>query len=171
VVLHSTVSPCEPGGRHDIARYFRSSAARGSAHYVVDPVGVVQCVHDHVVAWHAPPNYRSLGIEMCDNPGPIPTGPASLVRAAKHTWRWRHPNHRAMLHVAAQLTAELCLAYSIPVRWLGPRGLKAGRRGITSHNNVSRTWHQSTHWDPGFWPRHRFMRLVRQYVEQERKGN
>lgn len=167
--MHSTVSPCEPGGRYDIARYFRSPASGGSAHYVVDPVGAVQCVGDHTIAWHAPPNPHSFGIEMCDMPGPVPTGPLSLIRAARRTWRWRRPNQVAMLHVAAQLAAELCLAYGIPAVWLGPRELRAGHHGITSHNNVSRTWHQSTHWDPGFWPRRRFMRLVRNYIAQERR--
>jgi N-acetylmuramoyl-L-alanine amidase len=173
VVIHSTVSPCEPGGRHDIAAYFRSPASGGSAHYVCDPVGVVQCVRDHVVAWHAPPNPRTLGIEMCDIPGPVPGDgriPA-LLKAARRTWRWRRPNQQAMLHVTAQLTAQLCLAYDLPAVWLGPRRLKAGHRGVTSHNNVSRTWHQSTHWDPGFWPRRRFMRLVREYIATEKRGH
>jgi len=173
VVIHSTVSPCEPGGRYDIAAYFRSPQSGGSAHYVCDPVGVVQCVHDHVIAWHAPPNSRTLGIEMCDIPGPVPGDGRvkALLKAARRTWRWRRPNQQAMLHVTAQLTAQLCLAYDIPAVWLGPRRLRDGHRGVTSHNNVSRTWHQSTHWDPGFWPRRRFMRLVRDYMATARKEN
>lgn len=169
LVIHSTVSPCEPGGRYDIAAYFRNPSSGGSAHYVTDPVGAVQVVRDHVIAWHAPPNPRTLGIEMCDMPGPIPRGPVSLIRAARRTWRWRRPNQKAMLHVTAQLAAELCLAYDLPAVWLTPRMLKAGRRGITSHNNVSRAFHQSTHWDPGFWPRRRFMGLVRDYMTQLRR--
>lgn len=171
VVIHSTVSPCVPGGRYDIARYFRSPGSGGSAHYVTDPVGVVQVVRDHVVAWHAPPNRRTLGIEMCDIPGPLPGDHyvKAVWRAAKRTWRWRRPNQQAMLHVTAQLTAQLCLAYDIPAVWLTPRLLRKDRRGITSHNNVSSVWHQSTHWDPGFWPRRRFMALVRDYVAQERR--
>lgn len=171
VVIHSTVSPCVPGGRHAIADYFRSPAAGGSAHYVADPVSCVQVVHDHIIAWHAPPNAHSFGIEMCDMPGPLPGDhfiPA-VWKAARRTWRWRHPNQKAMLHVTAQLTAELCLAYSIPAVWLAPRQLRAGRKGVTSHANVSRTWHQSTHWDPGFWPRRRFMRMVRSYMATERR--
>jgi hypothetical protein len=67
--------------------------------------------------------------------------------------------------------ARLCLAYSIPAVWLSPRELRAGRRGITSHNNVSRTWHESTHWDPGFWPRRRFMGMVRDYMAMERRAH
>lgn len=166
VVIHSTVSPCEPGGRHDIARYFRSEASGGSAHYVTDPVGVVQVVGDHTIAWHAPPNPHSLGIEMCDIPGPVPGDnlPAATVKALRHAWRWRRPNQDAMLHVTAQLAAHLCASYGIPPRYVGARALRAGQgHGVTTHAAVSRAFGQSTHWDPGFWPRRRFMRLVRRY--------
>lgn len=171
VVIHSTVSPCKPGGRHDIARYFRSKASGGSAHYVTDPVGVAQVVKDHTVAWHAPPNPRTLGIEMCDIPGPLPGDHyvKAVWKAARRTWRWRRANQQAMLHVTAQLTAQLCLAYDLPAVWLSVRQLRAGKRGVTSHNNVSRAWHESTHWDPGFWPRRSFMRLVRTYMAQQRR--
>jgi len=172
VVIHSTVSPCEPGGRHDIARYFRSEVAKGSAHYVTDPVGACQVVHDHVIAWHAPPNAHSFGIEMCDTPGPVPGDrPGSaLFKAAKRAWRWRRPNQQALLHVTAQLTAELCGAYDIPTTFLSPRMLRAGRHGITTHANVSKAFGQSTHWDPGFWPRRRFMRLTRDYLAELKRS-
>lgn len=169
VVIHSTVSPCVAGGRHAIAAYFRSEASGGSAHYVCDPVGTVQVVYDHVIAWHAPPNPHSLGIEMTDTPGPLPGDrfiPA-VWKAARRSWRWRRPEQQAMLHVTAQLTAELCLAYNIPTVYVGARALAAGRgHGVTTHAQVSRAWHESTHWDPGFWPRRRFMRLVNRYAHE-----
>lgn len=163
IVIHSTVSPCEPGGARSIAAYFRSPAAGGSAHYVVDPGEVVQVVYDGVIAWHAPPNPNSLGIEMCDIPGPVPGDkPGSAAwKAARRSWRWLRPAQRQMLARTARLTAQLCAAYDVPATFLRPADLAAGRHGVTTHANVSATWHQSTHWDPGFWPRRRFMRLVR----------
>jgi N-acetylmuramoyl-L-alanine amidase CwlA len=151
IVIHSTVSPCKPGGARDIAAYFRSSKARGSAHYVVDPVEVVQTVFDSVIAWHAPPNGHSLGIEMCEMPA--------------NTWvRWVGKNQRSMLKLTARLTAELCLAYDVPPVFLSPADLRAGKRGITTHANVSQAFRQSTHWDPGSWPRVWFMRMVRNNI-------
>ena len=171
VVIHSTVSPCKPGGRYDIAAYFRSERSGGSAHYVVDPVGAVQVVGDHTIAWHAPPNAHSFGIEMCDIPGPVPgdrIGSAAW-KAAKRVWRWRRPEQQAMLHVAAQLCAQLCGAYGIPAHFIGTRALRRGAHGVTTHNHVSRAWGQSTHWDPGFWPRRRFMRLVQGYLRELEK--
>ena len=165
IVIHSTVSACKPGGAEEIAAYFRSPKSGGSAHYVVDPAAEVQVVYDGVIAWHAPPNPNSLGIEMCDTPGPVPNDPPGSARfkAAKRAWRWVQPNQQAMLKRTARLTAQLCAAYDVPTRFLSIDDLKAGKHGITTHNNVSQAFHQSTHWDPGFWPRRRFMRLVRKY--------
>ena len=170
VVIHSTVSPCEPGGARNIAAYFRSQSAGGSAHYVVDPGEVVQSAYDSVVAWHAPPNSHSLGIEMCDVPGPVPNDKPGTARwkALKRSWRWVRPNQRAMLRRTARLTAQLCLAYDVPTRFVGPGDLHDGKHGVTTHANVSAAFRQSTHWDPGFWPRRRFMRLVRKYAKEMR---
>jgi hypothetical protein len=55
----------------------------------------------------------------------------------------------------------VCAAYDVPVVFLTPADLLAGKHGITTHANVSLAFGESTHWDPGFWPQYRFMRLVR----------
>lgn len=163
VVIHSTVSPCKPGGARQIAAYFRSASAGGSAHYVVDPAETVQAAYDSVICWHAPPNPGSLGIEMCDIPGPVPNDPPGSARwkAARRSWRWARPEQQAMLKRTAELTAHLCLAYDVPIVWVDALRLRGGGHGITTHAEVSKAFGQSTHWDPGFWPRRRFMRLVR----------
>lgn len=169
IVLHSTVSPCVPGGAEHIAAYFRSAVSGGSAHYVVDPSEVVQVVFDDEIAWHAPPNQHSLGIEMCDMPATSINrwdDPATDMHSTrKNPLRWLEPNHRRMLRRAARLTAELCLAYDVPVRFLSSKDLLAGAHGITTHANVSGAWHESTHWDPGVWPKRSFMRAVRNQVK------
>jgi hypothetical protein len=171
VVIHSTVSPCEPGGARKIAAYFRSEQAKGSAHYVIDPEETVQAAFDSVVCWHAPPNDGSLGNEMCDIPGPVPDDPplSAAFKAARRAWRWTRPNQRAMLERTARLTARQCLAYDVPIKFLTPQLLRAGERGITTHNNVSTAFGQSTHWDPGFWPRRWFMRRVRFHAARIRE--
>jgi hypothetical protein len=163
IVLHGTVSPTERGRARKIAAYFRSPSAGGSAHYVVDPGEVVQSAYDSVTCWHAPPNSNSLGIELCDWVGGKDGKPLPLTR-------WDQRDHRAMLKLAARLTAELCLAYNVPVRMLGPRGLKAGKQGICEHSDVSAAFKQSSHWDLGSFPRHRFIRMVRAEVESIKTG-
>lgn len=148
VVIHCTVSPCTPGGARATAAYFEHNTSPGSAHYVVDPGEVVQCVGDHTVAYHAPPNSDTIGVELCD---PQAGSPA----------RWADANHRAMLARAAELVARLCLAYDLPIKRIGPVRLRLGMRGICGHVDVSQTWHQSDHTDPGVgFPWDDFMGLV-----------
>lgn len=158
IVIHSTVSRTEAGGAREIAAYFRGPNAGGSAHYVVDPYETVQVVKDSVIAWHAPPNGHSLGIELCDMPD------------AKSAKRWKGAEHRLMFRRAARLVAELCLAYDVPGWYVGYGALRKGKRGVTTHRQVSLAFDQSTHWDPGQWPRVRFMVEVRRQMRAIRKA-
>ena len=96
----------------------------------------MQVVGDHTIAWHAPPNAGSIGIEMCDMP----------TTASKK--RWNDPEHVAMLKLVAQLTAQLSLAYNVRPWFVGVAGLRRGRHGVTTHNNVSLAFGQSTHSGP-----------------------
>lgn len=149
VVIHSAVTPCEPGRARQLGAWNRDGTTGGSWHYAIDPDETIQCSWDSFVCWHAPPNPHSLGNEMCENP----------------TWnpaRWLGRNHRRTLAATARLTARQCLAYDIPIRWLSVKDLRAGRRGITSHHNVTKAFGQSTHTDPRAWPRRKFMRMVRE---------
>lgn len=154
IVIHCTVSPCERGGARNIAAYFRSDAARGSAHYVVDPGEKVQVVWDSVIAWHAPPNEGSIGVELCD---PL----ISVAWDRAHADRWFNDDHQAMLRKAARLVARLGLAYGVPLEKIGPAQLKAGREGVCGHDDVSEAFGQSSHWDPGpSFPWRTFMAMV-----------
>lgn len=158
VVIHCTVSPLVPGAARSVAAWFRDSDSRGSCHYVVDAHETVQVVYDSVIAWHAPPNARSIGIELCD---PLTSPDWDRV----HRRRWFDRNHKRMLRRAARLTARLCLAYDVPLDRLTPDDLREGRRGIVGHVDVSHAWGQSTHWDPGPsfpWPE--FLRLTRKHA-------
>lgn len=163
VVIHSGVVKCERGGARKLARYFRQTTRDASAHYCIDPGEVIQGLYDSYVGYAAPPNRHSLHIEMCDWPGPIPAGGlfGKLAAKLRRSWRWRNPEQRLMLRRTARLTAQLCASEGLPPRFLSPRALRAGKRGVTTHANVSDAFGQSTHWDPGFWPQVRFMRWVR----------
>lgn len=173
VVIHSTVSKCERGGARKIARYFMQTQRDASAHYITDPGEVVQGLYDSWVGYAAPPNQHKLHVEMCDIPGPVPDDSVSAARrkALRRAWRWVRPEQRAMLENTAQLVGQLCAAYDIPPWFRGVRDLKAGRRGVTTHACVSKAFRQSTHWDPGWWPRLRFMRRVRHHYNIARKAD
>lgn len=162
IVIHSAVMPCEEGRARQLAQMNRAGSGGGSWHYAVDPGEVVQCSYDSVVCWHAPPNQHSLGIEMADWPEPLPAPEGSTRwQRLRLRWRWNDRNHQRMLNRTARLTAQLCLAYDLPLKFLSAEDLRQGLSGVTTHANVSKAFGQSTHWDPGFWPRYRFMYLVR----------
>lgn len=171
IVIHSAVIPCEPGRARQLARMNREGTGGGSWHYAVDPDEVIQCSHDGVICWHAPPNANSIGIEMADWPEPLPA-PEGSPRwdRLRSRWRWNDRNHRKMLNRTARLTARLCLAYGLPIKYRTAADLAAGKRGITTHAQVSAAFGQSTHWDPGFWPRYGFMRKVRRHARRIRRN-
>jgi hypothetical protein len=54
-----------------------------------------------------------------------------------------------MLRLSAGLVAELLQKYDLPAEFLSPDELRAGKRGITTHANVSKAFGQTTHTDPG----------------------
>jgi hypothetical protein len=71
-----------------------------------------------------------------------------------------------MLRRAAYKTALHCKRFKIPVRFVDAAGLKAGKRGITTHVECSKAFGGS-HWDPGpGWPKALFMGMVRAYYAQ-----
>lgn len=157
VVIHSAVMPNTVGAARRLAEWNRTGATGGSWHYAVDADEAFQTSFDSYVCWHAPPNPHSVGIEMADMP-------SRLVA------RWLTPRHRQMLRRTARLTAELCLDYDIPPVLLTVEGCRAGRRGIATHDTVSKAFGQSTHWDPGAWPSAKFLRLVRKHIAHLQEG-
>lgn len=172
VVIHSAVTPCRRGMARRLGAWNAEGSTGGSWHYATDPGEVIQCSYDSYVCWHAPPNLHSLGIEMADTPGPVPGDKRGTAawKAARRSWRWVRADQRAMLRLTAHLTARALLAEGLPVLFVSARGLRKGRRGVTTHANVSRAFGQSSHWDPGFWPRRWFMRMVRAEARRIREG-
>lgn len=149
IVIHDMEFPERSTAAEDVAAYFKRGPVRASAHYCCDNNSIVQCVSEDDIAFHAPPNSHSIGVELA---GYAKQSPAE----------WRDPFSSAMLHRAAQLVAEVCTRHGVPPVWLTPADLKAGKRGITSHNNVSKAFGQSTHTDPGpAFPAGWFIDLVR----------
>lgn len=138
IVIHGTSSACKAGGARGNASWFQNPKARGSAHYIVDPGEIVQCVPEDRIAAHAPPNTGSIGIELCDpNAGPAD--------------RWHDTPHTQMLDRAAGLVRDIAARHSVPLVWIDHGQILAGQRGITSHHEVTLAYHQSTHTDPVGW--------------------
>ena len=154
LVIHTMESPEKPDTAESVANWFAGSTApEASAHYCIDANSVVQCVQDGDVASHAPgANHNGLGFEHAG-------------RAAQTTADWSDEYSKAMLEQSAQLVAQKCAEHHIPVVWLRPADLCAGKRGITGHVDVSNAFRRSDHHDPGTsFPIEAYLALVKTHM-------
>jgi N-acetyl-anhydromuramyl-L-alanine amidase AmpD len=138
LVIHTMESPEKPDTAESVANWFAGSTApQASAHYCIDANSVVQCVRDTDVAWAAPgTNHDGLQFEHAG-------------RAAQTKSDWSDDYSTKMLERSAELVAEKCRKYDIPPVWLRAADLRAGKRGITGHAEVSAAFKRSNHTDPG----------------------
>lgn len=149
VVIHCTQGATAKGA----AVWFTNPNSEGSANLVLDDDVCYRTVPDLRVPWAAQPlNTRGFHIEL-----------AGFVEWSREEWL----SHPAMLDRAAYKTALRCRLYGIPVRTVGPIGLRLGRKGVTGHADVSRAWRKSDHTDPGpNFPWDRFIDRVKWYAAQ-----
>lgn len=137
VVIHTMEIPERDDAAAICARWFARSASQVSAHYCVDAGTTIQCVREQDIAWHARGgNGASIGVELAGSAG-------------QGTLDWEDAYSRAVLARAATLVADVCRRHRLPVRRIGAVELRAGRRGITGHGDVSEAFGKSDHWDPG----------------------
>lgn len=131
IVLHSTENDRVPGVADAVARDFATTEQAKSAHYIVGPEKIIQAVHEKDLAWHAPPaNEHGIGIEF--------VGRAKFTRE-----QWTD------MQAGADLVKALAGKYGVPLEWVDAAGLLAGRKGVTTHAEVSKAWHKTDHTDPG----------------------
>lgn len=157
VVMHTMEIAERPDAAEICARWFRTPVSQVSAHYCVDADGVIQCVREKDIAWHARGgNTASIGVEL-----------AGFARQTRRDWRDTYS--AAVLDRAAALVADICRRRRIPVRWLVAEDLLAGGHGLTGHSEVSRAYGRSDHWDPGDgFPVEQFLDRVRATQQRQR---
>ncbi|MFD3464810.1 N-acetylmuramoyl-L-alanine amidase [Streptomyces sp. NPDC058682] len=139
IVIHDMEAPEGPRTAENVASWFAtvSAANKASAHVCVDNDSAVRCVADGDRAWHAPgTNSDGLGIELA--------GYARQTRA-----EWLDQYSKGVLEQAAQVVAGWCQKHNIPAVKLTAAELKAGKRGIVGHRDVSAAYGQTNHSDPG----------------------
>lgn len=151
IVLHST----EGGTAKSVAEYFTTAASGGSAHLVVDDDHCYRCLDNTQIPWGAPgANSQGFHIEQC--------GYAKWTAA-----EWKQ--HDKTLQRAAFKTAYHCHLFHIPPRFVVAADLASGKRGITTHAEVSKAWPNDAgnHHDPGTgWPRGHFIGLTARYYAE-----
>lgn len=138
VVVHTMESAEKPGTARAVAKWFAGpSAPRASAHFCIGPDETIQCVALKDVAWGAP-GANANGIHL-----------EHVGRAAQTPEQWADAESRATLQRSAELTAKLCRRFGIPAVKLSVDELRAGKRGIVGHHDVSLAFRKSDHYDPG----------------------
>lgn len=157
VVIHTVEAPERGTIAEDVARnWFATTAARSSAHYVVDSDSIVRCVDEADTAWAAPgANADGIQIEHAGYAAQTPS-------------QWGDDYSRAMLELSARLTADLCRRYGIPAVHLTPAQLASGARGIIGHIDATNAYSGGRgHTDPGpSFPWDAYIAKVRGYLGQ-----
>jgi hypothetical protein len=127
IVIHATDNTASAESE---AAYATRRPDRTSAHIYVDNDSAVRALPMGNVAYGCYPtgNLRSIQFEL--------TGLSNHISDAT-------------MRQAAPLVAEVCHAYGIPIRKIGPNELVAGTKGICGHGDVTAAWHQGDHTDPG----------------------
>lgn len=149
IVIHTMEAPEGPQTAENIASYFASGAVVASAHACVDQDSVVVCLPPTATAFAAPgANASGYQIEHA--------GYASQDGAG-----WADAESQSMLRLSAAHAREIALAAGIPLRHLSDDELAAGYAGFVGHDQVSRVYKRSDHWDPGpAFPWSEYMGLV-----------
>lgn len=149
IVIHTMEAPEGPQTAENTAAYFASGAVVASAHACVDQDSVVVCLPPTATAFAAPgANADGYQIEHA--------GYASQDGAG-----WADAESQSMLRLSAAHAREIALAAGIPLRHLTDDELAAGYAGFVGHDQVSRVYKRSDHWDPGpSFPWSEYMGLV-----------
>lgn len=137
IVIHDMEAPESNLTAENVARYFNTTDTKASAHICVDNNSVVQCVYDNDVAYAAP---------GCNNDGIQ----VELAGYGKQTAaEWMDFYGIALLALGSDAVAQYCIKYNIPAVHLTDAELKAGKKGIVGHYQVSKVYKKSDHTDPG----------------------
>lgn len=149
IVIHTMEAPEGPQTAENIAAYFASGDVVASAHACVDQDSVVVCLPPSDTAFAAPgANADGYQIEHAGYASQDGTG-------------WNDTESQAMLRLSAAHAREIALAAGIPLRHLTDDELAAGAAGFVGHDQVSRVYKRSDHWDPGAnFPWSQYMSLV-----------
>jgi N-acetyl-anhydromuramyl-L-alanine amidase AmpD len=155
IVVHTMEAPCVSGMAQRCAQGFAKGDREASAHYCCDPANILQSVREADIAWHCKSdatgtvNRLSIGVEHAGYTLGNPTD-------------WMHdPHAQGMMDLSAQLVADLCSRYGVPVVHLTVEQIQAGERGIIAHVDATHAFNvPGGHVDGSTWPWEQYLPVV-----------
>ena len=146
IVIHTAENAEAQGSARGLALWARGPIGV-SWHFAVDNAETIQCLELDRVAWAAKGgNQFGVHIELCG-------------RAGQTTQQWDDPYSTAQHERVAMLAAQLATLLDIPLIWLTPAEVLAGKRGVIGHDTITEAFQiVGGHRDPGVWyPRQRLI--------------
>lgn len=159
VFIHTTENP--PTSRAiDIGNWQAGGRATGntglgSYHFLADRSTLVFCNTDDWIAHGTGNRGNTVGLHL-----------SFVARAAMSRAEWlaEESNH-GTLSRGAWKVADWCKKHNIPIQFVNGVDLRAGRKGISTHNEARIAWGGTTHTDPGpGFPMDVFVDLVRKHA-------
>jgi N-acetyl-anhydromuramyl-L-alanine amidase AmpD len=138
-VLHAAVTAEKADRAEWLMKYCANNDRKASWHYALDCDSITQSVLEAHIAYHAgrTANTKGIALEFATEAEPTVAG-------------WDDPYSKKMLQLGSFLLAGICKRRAIPPVFVDSEGLKAGRRGVTTHAEVAKAFPtETTHTDPG----------------------
>lgn len=143
IVVHAAETAETPSTAENLGNYFSTNpqildgTRKASTHYGVDNNSIGHYVFDHLICYGAGgANLNGIHIEHAGY-------------SAQSRDEWLDPYGIDMLKLSSRLTRELCGIYGVPKEYVNWEGLQQGKRGITTHNDVTLAFRRDDHTDPG----------------------
>ena len=138
LIMHSVEGPMQAGLAKSLAgpNWFGSTVSGTSANAIFDQTGGVEMVKPTNRAWHVGnANGWTYGTEHCGY-------------AAFSTAQWLTADGKKMLTASAQWNRQLADSLGIPWVRLTQNDMRAGKRGLATHDDCRVVWGGTTHTDP-----------------------
>lgn len=158
LVIHDMQMPEQPTTAESCRNYFNSFTAGGSAHVCFDNDSAVVCIRDKDIAWAAYSTANLHGIHF-EHAG----------YARQTAKEWADDFSVDMLTISAYYAAEKCKKYNIPVKRLSTSEIRAHKRGIVGHLDLTNAKIDSNnHTDPGpNFPWDWYLNKIKSFMEGE----
>lgn len=141
LVLHTNEGPERAGAARGLGAYLQlpedRRGNRGGYHEIADSVDLVLGAAENEVVYGAAGG-NAHGWHFC-----------IVGQASQGSSQWLDPFSAAALEIAAVRIARMCVKYRIPIRKVAPSQVRLGEFGICGHDDISRAFGLSSHWDPG----------------------